>query len=679
VEPGNETNNCDFELEDKPLSSGEKKLPADSIPYPVFERAIERIFKALGIDANGLDLKKYDIKEKGDANGYVGWKEFCRCWRDTKMASRLDLFERMYLYWDPSGGGASKISRIISQIVMLCIAVSVLSFILCTLPSFRYIPETCKFCLGPGAPETCTCEPKPYEIFHSIELVCAVIFSLELFMRFGTCWAAKLELFKNEALLEALCTEDPDGPTSSPSSRVNLFVTDPSNVLDFLAILPFYFEFLGLGNNLMLLRLMRLSRAFRLLRRGSLQYAQELVVETLVRSKMSMYMVTFYLMLGILMSSCLVYFSEIGEWDEAEQVYMWPNKYGDLEQSPFTSIPETFWWTIVTVTAVGYGDYQPSTPLGKFFGSVAIIGGAIMFAMPIGIISSNFTHVWSEHETKEQAFEGPAGEQSRCAILEVLNGCGMDGRTQVRFELWDYDGACEEPEFLGCSALDLAILGANQDSILQVDQELPLMTDFTRSRRTVQGYIKVRLEWTPTAGCPDSPKSDQSKTKAVEAKDVSCSAKIIEVAEAAYTFVDRPATPQLQGQLTVDIVSARNLLNLDSKIKGCSDPFVHVIICPSHSSGHMTAPRSSWDTQVIDNCLNPVWNKRQTFALDWTQRAEINMRSLDPQEGRLNLIPEDYEKIASEDVLEFPVQRILQLQEAINEEKQRPSFEQDEN
>jgi hypothetical protein len=670
IDPGSAQAEINDQVDDRPQSSGEKKLPPDVIPYPVFERAIERIFKALGIDAQGVDFKKYDVKKKGDDAGYVGWREFCRCWRDCRMATHLDFVERLYLCFDPLGGGASKISRIISQIVLLCIALSVLSFVLCTQPDFRYIPETCSFCEAPDAPEACMCEPKPYEIFHSIELVCAVIFSVELLMRFATCWAAKLELFKNDALLEALCTEDPDGPTSSPQNRLLIFTLDPSNILDFLAILPFYFEFLGLGSNLMVLRLMRLSRAFRVLRRGKLQYAQELVVETLAKSKMSMYMVTFYLMLGILMSSCLVYFSEMGEWDEAEQVYMWPDKYGVLGQSPFTSIPETCWWTIVTVTAVGYGDYQPSTPLGKFFGSVTIIAGAIVFAMPIGIISSNFTHVWSEHEAKERAFEDQSGEHNRSAILEVLNGYGMDGRTQVRFEVWDYDGACDEPEFLGCAALDLAILGADQDSPLKVDQELPLVTDFTRSRRNVQGYIKVRLEWAPTAGMTDSPSSKGPGTQ-IQRKDVSCSAKIVEVGEAVYTFMDRPPTPQLKGQLTVDVVSARNLLNLDSRVQGCSDPFVHVIICPSHSSGHMAAPHSSWDTKVVDDCLNPVWNKKQTFALDWTRRGQISMESSDPQIGISNLTAEETEQLASEEALEFPVQRILELQKAIEEEIQR--------
>lgn len=670
IDPGSDQAMCNSQVEDKPESSGEKKLPPETVPYPVFQRTIERIFKALGKpDLKGIDLKKYDVTKKGDATGYVGWREFCRCWRDTRMAAHLDLVERMYLYFDPLGGGASMISRTMSQIVLFCIALSVLSFVLCTLPDFRYIPETCDYCSGSSAPEGCTCEPKPYEIFHSIELVCAAIFSVELLMRFTTCWAAKLELFKNDALLEAICTEDPDGPTASAQNRMGIFVTDPSNILDFLAILPFYFEFLGLGDNLMVLRLMRLSRAFRVLRRGKLQYAQELVVETLAKSKMSMYMVTFYLMLGILMSSCLVYFSEMGEWDAAEQAYMWPNKYGDLEPSPFTSIPETIWWTIVTVTAVGYGDYQPSTPLGKFFGSVTIIAGAIVFAMPIGIISSNFTHVWSEHEAKEKAFEDQSGEHSRGAILEVLNGYGMDGRTQVRFEVWDYDGACDEPEFLGCAALDLAILGADQDAPLQVDQELPLVTDFSRSRRNVYGFIKVALEWNPAGGAPESPNSSQPRVHAGR-KDVSCSAKIVEVSEAAYTFMDRPATPQLKGQLIVTVVSARGLLNLDSKSHGCSDPFVHVIICPSHSSGHATAPHSSWDTKVVYDCLNPVWNKKQTFALDWTRRGQVNPQSAD-QGGSFNLTTEESAQLASEDALEFPVQRILELQKAIEDEIQR--------
>lgn len=131
--------------------------------------------------------------------------------------------------------------------------------------------------------------------------------------------------------------------------------------------------------------------------------------------------------------------------------------------------------------------------------------------------------------------------------------------------------------------------------------------------------------------------------------------------------MDRPVTPQLKGQLTVDVVSARNLLNLDSRVHGCSDPFVHVIICPQHNSGNLASLHSSWDTKVVDDCLNPVWNKQQTFALDWSRRAQQSP----PTQQQGTLSAEENEQLASDEIVEFPAQRILELQQAIAEEIQR--------
>lgn len=62
-----------------------------------------------------------------------------------------------------------------------------------------------------------------------------------------------------------------------------------------------------------------------------------------------------------------------------------------LEESPFYSIIHSFWYVIVTITTVGYGDLAPTTLAGKIVGSLTILNGIIVLAMPIGVVGANFS------------------------------------------------------------------------------------------------------------------------------------------------------------------------------------------------------------------------------------------------------------------------------------------------
>merc|ERR1719191_2066848 len=62
-----------------------------------------------------------------------------------------------------------------------------------------------------------------------------------------------------------------------------------------------------------------------------------------------------------------------------------------LDESPFASILHSFWFVIVTVTTVGYGDMYPTTGAGKLIGTLTILCGIIVLAMPVGVIGANFS------------------------------------------------------------------------------------------------------------------------------------------------------------------------------------------------------------------------------------------------------------------------------------------------
>jgi voltage-gated potassium channel len=70
----------------------------------------------------------------------------------------------------------------------------------------------------------------------------------------------------------------------------------------------------------------------------------------------------------------------------------------DVQPEKFGSIPKAMWWSIVTLTTVGYGDVYPITSIGKVFGSITIILGIGTVALPSGILASAFT----EHTRRNQ-------------------------------------------------------------------------------------------------------------------------------------------------------------------------------------------------------------------------------------------------------------------------------------
>ena len=62
-------------------------------------------------------------------------------------------------------------------------------------------------------------------------------------------------------------------------------------------------------------------------------------------------------------------------------------------ENGFTSIPDSIYWAIVTITTVGYGDISPVTPLGKFIASIMMFIGYGIIAVPTGIITTDMAMV----------------------------------------------------------------------------------------------------------------------------------------------------------------------------------------------------------------------------------------------------------------------------------------------
>ena len=60
------------------------------------------------------------------------------------------------------------------------------------------------------------------------------------------------------------------------------------------------------------------------------------------------------------------------------------------------------WWGIVTLATVGYGDIFPITPWGKFIGSIVVLLGIGLFALPTGVLASGFAEVLAKRKEEQK-------------------------------------------------------------------------------------------------------------------------------------------------------------------------------------------------------------------------------------------------------------------------------------
>lgn len=149
------------------------------------------------------------------------------------------------------------------------------------------------------------------------------------------------------------------------------FVFTPLALVDLLAILPFFLPILGV--DMRFVRVVRILRIFRVIKLVRYSRALRLLGQVVAERKEELISIFFVLMTLLIISSSLMYFAE-----------------HDDQPDVFTSIPATMWWSIVTLTTVGYGDAFPITALGQTIAAVIAILGIGMFALPAGLLGAGF-------------------------------------------------------------------------------------------------------------------------------------------------------------------------------------------------------------------------------------------------------------------------------------------------
>ncbi len=209
-------------------------------------------------------------------------------------------------------------------------------------------------------------------------LTSLVILVLESLPSVMTEWSTELRyceyiftaLFTIEYLLRLYCSPKPKS-----------YATSFYGVIDLLAILPTYLAIFFPAVSFMgVVRLLRVMRIFRVLKLVRYLQDSNILLRSLLMAKRKIFI--FFNTVAILVTilGSLIYVIE-------------------GPANGFTSIPQSIYWAIVTITTVGYGDLVPQTALGKGVASLTMLLGYSILAVPTGIITAELNNEMKSHRT----------------------------------------------------------------------------------------------------------------------------------------------------------------------------------------------------------------------------------------------------------------------------------------
>ncbi|XP_022921101.1 potassium voltage-gated channel protein Shaker isoform X1 [Onthophagus taurus] len=295
---------------------------------------------------------------------------------------------------------SSQAARVVAIISVFVILLSIVIFCLETLPEFKHYKVFNTTTNGTKIEEDEV--PDITDPFFLIETICIIWFTFELSVRFLAC-----------------------------PNKLNFF-RDVMNIIDIIAIIPYFItlatvvaeeeDTLNLPRapvspqdkstnqamSLAILRVIRLVRVFRIFKLSRHSKGLQILGRTLKASMRELGLLIFFLFIGVVLFSSAVYFAEAGS-----------------ENSFFKSIPDAFWWAVVTMTTVGYGDMTPVGVWGKIVGSLCAIAGVLTIALPVPVIVSNFNYFYHRETDQEEMQSQNFNHVTSCPYLPGTLGQHM--------------------------------------------------------------------------------------------------------------------------------------------------------------------------------------------------------------------------------------------------------------
>ena len=274
-----------------------------------------------------------------------------------------DLFEKPH---------TSLGARLLGIISLLCI---ILSTVVLTLNTLPYFQNEEKQIIG------------DFWIFSIIEMVYMTWFTIEFIVRLVTC---------------------PDKLA---------FVRRLMNWIDLLAIIPYFVTialyFIELDESLhsradnandvrriaqffRLLRIVKTLRIIRIFKLAKHSTGLQALGHTVRANYKELGLLILFLGMGAIMFSSLVYVFE-----------------NDVENTMFKTMLDAYWWAIITMTTVGYGDVFPATFMGKIIGCLCAVFGVLVIGLPIPIVGSSFNRFYSREKRREKLMADELQQQQQ--------------------------------------------------------------------------------------------------------------------------------------------------------------------------------------------------------------------------------------------------------------------------
>lgn len=283
----------------------------------------------------------------------------CKRWQSKLWA----LFEDPY---------SSRAARVVAFISLFFILMSITTFCLETHEAFIVDINVTELVIVGNVTEILVVKEVETEpVLTYIEGVCVFWFTLEFIVRI-TCCPDKL-----------------------------VFVKNLLNIIDFVAILPFYVEvgLSGLSSKaardvlgfLRVVRFVRILRIFKLTRHF---VGLRVLGHTLRASTNEFLLLIIFLALGVLIFATMIYY--------AERIGAKSSDPTGSNHTHFKNIPIGFWWAVVTMTTLGYGDMYPQTWSGMLVGALCALAGVLTIAMPVPVIVNNFGMYYSLAMAKQK-------------------------------------------------------------------------------------------------------------------------------------------------------------------------------------------------------------------------------------------------------------------------------------
>ena len=260
---------------------------------------------------------------------------------------------------------------------MLWVATSILIFVaethkLCQIdkvtgkPMSEVLPDEDEF-VATGSPTSCCCDTGlknatsfvriPHPVISYLDYACVAFFTLEIIIRVS--FAPNFVKFWKSLL----------------------------NIIDLLCLIPHWVAIIveiinpelattTAFKTITVLRVVRVLRIFKLMKHYS---AFKILAYTIKVSTKELLLVIVFLMSGVLMFASIIHFAE---------------------ENNFPNIPIGFWWALVTMTTVGYGDKYPLSYTGYVLGAVCVICGVLVIAFTVPIVVNNFSLYYQHAQSR---------------------------------------------------------------------------------------------------------------------------------------------------------------------------------------------------------------------------------------------------------------------------------------